>query len=204
MARTRAPTFDQQRASILQAAAGLFAECGYEGASMAELAQACGVSKPLLYHYYRDKQHMLFDIADSYIDRLLAIVAQVRARKLPPDDHLRTLIARFMQEYQHSQPQHMVLVQDVKFLADLQRAQVLSKEREVVDAFAQAIAALKPRLRKKALRVPLAMILFGMINWTFTWLRAEGPLTYEDMADVVAEIFLHGVTDSAAVHERVA
>ena len=87
-----------------------------------------------------------------------------------------------MQEYQHSQPQHMVLVQDVKFLADLQRAQVLGKEREVVDAFAQAIAALKPRLRKKALRVPLAMILFGMINWTFTWLRAEGPLTYEDMA----------------------
>ena len=38
--------------------------------------------------------------------------------------------------------------------------------------------------------MPLAMILFGMINWTFTWLRAEGPLTYEDMGQVVAEIFL--------------
>jgi AcrR family transcriptional regulator len=50
---------------------------------MAELAGACGVSKGLLYHYYRDKQHILFDIADSYMDRLLAIVAQVRHRKLP-------------------------------------------------------------------------------------------------------------------------
>ena len=204
MARTRAATFDQQRASILQAAAGLFAERGYEGTSMAELAQACGVSKPLLYHYYRDKQHMLFDIADSYMDRLVAIVAHVRARNLSPEDNLRALIARFMQEYQHSQPQHMVLVQDVKFLADLQRAQVLGKERDVVEAFAQAIAALKPRLRKKALRVPLAMILFGMINWTFTWLRAAGPLTYEDMGQVVAEIFLHGVIDGTAVHRRMA
>ena len=98
----------------------------------------------------------------------------MRSRKLPAEENLRALIARFMREYQHSQPQHMVLVQDVKFLADLQRAQVLGKEREVVDAFAQAIAALKPRLRKKALRVPLAMILFGMINWTFTWLRPDG------------------------------
>ena len=204
MARTRAPTFDQQRTSILQAAASLFAQRGFEGASMAELAQACGVSKPLLYHYYRDKQHMLFDIADSYMDRLLAIVAQVRSRKLPAEENLRALIASFMQEYQHSQPQHMVLVQDVKFLADLQRAQVLGKERTVVNAFAQAIAALKPRLRKKTLRVPLAMILFGMINWTFTWLRPEGPLSYEDMAQVVAEIFLHGVIDTAATQRRAA
>ena len=37
------------------------------------------------------------------------------------------------------------------------------------------------------------MILFGMLNWTFTWLRASGPLTYGDMADVVLEIFLDGV-----------
>jgi AcrR family transcriptional regulator len=204
MARTRAPTFDQQRASILRAAARLFAERGFEGASMAELAQACGVSKPLLYHYYRDKQHILFDIADSYMNRLLAIVAEVRARKLPAEENLRALIARFMQEYQHSQAQHMVLVQDVKFLADLQRAQVTGKEREVVDAFAQAIAALRPRFRRRALRVPLAMILFGMINWTFTWLRSEGPLTYEDMAQVVSEIFLRGVTETATAQQHAA
>jgi AcrR family transcriptional regulator len=171
---------------------------------MAELAQACGVSKPLLYHYYRDKQHILFDIADSYMNRLLAIVAEVRARKLPAEENLRALIARFMQEYQHSQAQHMVLVQDVKFLADLQRAQVTGKEREVVDAFAQAIAALRPRFRRRALRVPLAMILFGMINWTFTWLRSEGPLTYEDMAQVVSEIFLRGVTETATAQQHAA
>jgi AcrR family transcriptional regulator len=204
VARTRAPSFEHQRASILHAAARLFAERSFEGASMAELAQACGVSKPLLYHYYRDKQHILFDIADSYMDRLLAIVAEVRARKLPAEENLRALIARFMQEYQHSQAQHMVLVQDVKFLADLHRAQVTGKEREVVDAFAQAIAALRPRFRRRALRVPLAMILFGMINWTFTWLRSEGPLTYEDMAQVVSEIFLRGVTDAATAQQHAA
>jgi len=75
----------------------------------------------------------------------------------------------------------------------------VAKERAVVDEFAAAIAALKPRFRDKALRLPLAMILFGMINWTFTWLRADGPLAYRDMARVVTEIFLRGVADRATV-----
>jgi AcrR family transcriptional regulator len=193
MPRGKAPTFELQRATILQSAAQLFAEKGFVGASMADLARACRVSKALLYHYYRDKEHLLFDTADSYLDTLIGIVAEVRARDLPPTEHFGALVARFMQEYEHSQAQHMVLVQDVKFLGESERSRVVAKERQVVDAFGEAIAALKPRFRRKALRVPLAMILFGMINWTFTWLRADGPLTYQDMAKVVTDIFLRGV-----------
>ncbi|MGH8678053.1 MAG: TetR/AcrR family transcriptional regulator [Burkholderiales bacterium] len=198
MPRGKAPTFELQRSSILQAAARLFAERGFASASMSELADACGISKPLLYHYYRDKEHLLFDIANGYMDRLINIVADVRACKLAPEQHLRALIGRFMQEYEHAQSHHIVLIQDVKFLGARERRRVLQKERRVVDAFTLAIAALKPRFRKKALRVPIAMILFGMINWTFTWLRADGPLTYGDMANVVAEIFLRGATGTPA------
>ena len=196
MPRGKAPTFDSQRAAILEAAALLFAEKGFASASMADLAEACGVSKALLYHYYRDKAHLLFDTADSYLDTLLAIVAEVRERKLAPMEHFKALVARLMQEYEHAQARHMVLVQDVKFLDAAEHARIIAKERQVVDAVAQAIAALKPRFRKKAMRVPLAMILFGMINWTFTWLRPDGPLSYDDMSEVVAEIFLGGVSAS--------
>jgi AcrR family transcriptional regulator len=193
MPRGKAPTFELQRAAILGTAARQFAEKGFASASMADLARACGVSKALLYHYYRDKEHLLFDTADSYLDTLIGIVAEVRARGLPPTEHFAALVARFMQEYEHSQAQHMVLVQDVKFLGESEHSRVVAKERAVVEAFAQAITALKPRFRKKALRVPLAMILFGMINWTFTWLRPDGPLAYQDMAKIVTEIFLRGV-----------
>jgi len=199
MARSRAPTFELQRASILSTAARLFAQRGFAGASMAQLAHACGVSKALLYHYYRDKEHILFDIADSYVDGLLSIVAQARARKLPAQEQLAAMIRSFMHTYQHARAQHMVLVQDVKFLGPAQHAQIVAKQRAVVEAFAQAIGALKPRLRRRVLRVPLAMMLFGMINWTFTWLRPDGPLAYRDMARIVTDIYLHGVTDAQGV-----
>lgn len=193
MARGKAATFEVQRAAILQAAANLFADKGFHNASMAELAKACGVSKPLLYHYYRDKEHMLFDIADSYMDQLLAIVTGVEVRALEPRAHLDALIARFMEEYEYSHSQHVVLVQDVKFLHDEQRETILGKERKVVAAFAEVIEAIEPGLKKKRLDKAVAMILFGMINWTFTWLRAGGALSYADMAPVVTQIMLQGV-----------
>ncbi len=193
MARTKAPTHELQRSSILDAAAQLFAEKGFHNASMAELAKACGVSKPLLYHYYRDKEHILFDIADSYMERLLAIVAEVADKGLDAEAHFRELVMSFMGEYEHSQSQHMVLVQDVKFLEATYRRQVVDKERQVVAAFARAIVVVEPGVVKAGLEKAVAMILFGMINWTFTWLSVDGPLTYRDMAPVVAGIFLQGV-----------
>lgn len=190
-ARTAAPI----RAEMIRAAAAeLFAERGYASASIAELAAACGISKALMYHYYRDKEHLLSDIADSYIERLQTIVGEVAAEELPPAAHLRRLIERFMAEYQHSAARHRVLVQDVKYLGRAHRARVLAKQRRVVQGFADVIGELTPTSARGRLAKPLSMILFGMINWTFTWLKERGPLTYADMAPMVADLFLGGIS----------
>ncbi len=193
MARTKAAGFDKQRAAIRDAAARQFADKGYAAASIADIAQACGVSKTLMYHYYQDKEHLLADIAESYIERLQAIIDRVRDEALPPPAHLRRLIELFMAEYEHSAARHRVLVQDVKYLQRVHRARVLAKERLVVRGYADVVAKLAPEADRTALIKPLTMILFGMINWTFTWFKDRGPLTYAEMAPVVADLFLGGV-----------
>jgi AcrR family transcriptional regulator len=193
VARTKAATFDAQRAAIRDAGARLFAAKGYASASIADLARACGVSKALMYHYYRDKEDLLADIALSYVERLATIVDQVAAQGLPPAAHLRRLVEAFMAEYEHSAERHRVLVQDVKYLKRAQRARVLLRERKVVDSFADVIARLVPTAARSELTKPLTMTLFGMINWTFTWLKDRGPLSYEDLAPVVADLFLGGI-----------
>jgi len=63
----------------------------------------------------------------------------------------------------------------------------------VVVAFADAIAAVRPNLARNELDRPLAMLLFGMINWMFTWLRPDGSLTHEQMAPLVADLFFGGL-----------
>jgi AcrR family transcriptional regulator len=193
LARQRAADFEQHRDAILAVAARLFADRGYAAASIAELAAACGVSKALLYHYYRDKEQLLFDIADRYIDSLLGIVDEVAAEARSPGEHLQRLIERFMQAYEHAAAYHRVLVQDVKYLSSAHRRRVNRKQGEVVDAFAAAIVGVAPQLERDALLKPVTMTLFGMINWTFTWLKDRGPVTYAQMAPVVSALFLGGV-----------
>lgn len=192
MARGKAPTFELQRGAIMVAAAELFARKGFHNASMAEIAAACGVSKPLLYHYYRDKEHLLFDIADSYIDQLLDVTIQVEAQQLGAEEQVAALISGFLEEYGHSQSHHIVLVQDVKFLQQMQAEKINTKQRKVVAAVSRALHRIDPELARLPMDKPVAMILFGMINWTYTWLRDDGPLTFRDMAPVVTAIFLNG------------
>jgi AcrR family transcriptional regulator len=193
MSRTRSPTFEQQRDAIRASAAQLFALHGYPVTPIAELARSCGVSKALLYHYYRDKEQLLFDIADRYLDSLLAIVDAAGLQSLPPSVRLRQLIERFMTAYEDAAQYHRVLVQDVKYLKPAHRNLVNAKQRRVVQAYADAIVAVAPQLDGSALLKPVTMTLFGMINWTFTWLKDDGALRYADMAPVVADLFLRGV-----------
>lgn len=193
MARPRAAGYDEQRDQILDRAAELFAHQGYTATSMNQVAAACGVSKPTLYHYFADKQALLLHIAAGHVARLEALVAEVQALPLPPGQAVHMLIRRFMQAYAHAQHQHRVLTEDVRFLPEVQRQQVLDAQRRVVAGFARAVLALRPDLQAQALHKPLTMLLFGMMNWTFTWLQADGPLTYEALGDVVAQLFCGGL-----------
>jgi len=193
MPRGRSASYDQQRDEILARAAELFAERGYPGTSMNEVAAACGVSKPALYHYFRDKDALLAAIAQGHIDHLEEIVAEVVALGLPPERHLRELIERFVSDYADSQHEHRVLTQDVKFLPAADRQGVLDGERRVVAAFADAVSAVRPDVRQAGLHKTLTMLLFGMMNWLFTWLRPDGALSHDAMSRVVADLFFGGL-----------
>jgi TetR/AcrR family transcriptional regulator len=193
MARPRSAGFDGQHAHILAAAAQTFATRGYTAATMNEVAAACGISKPTLYHYVRDKHDLLAQITATHVARLERLQTEVAGLRLAPQAHLRALILQFMGAYASAEHQHRVLTEDVKFLADAQRAEVVAAQRRVVHAFAQAVLAVRPELDSSQLATPLAMLLFGMINWTFTWLRPGGPLDHDSLAPVVADLFLAGL-----------
>ncbi|QTN24891.1 TetR/AcrR family transcriptional regulator [Rhizobacter sp. AJA081-3] len=193
MARGRSADYQLNRETIVRTATRLFAQQGYPGTSMSDLARECGISKPLLYHYVSDKYELLREITESHVTRLESLVGEVESLGLAPAPRLRELIRRFVHEYAQARHDHGVLTQDVKFLEAKDRNRVLRKERAVVAAFAATIAQARPELAKAALDKPLTMLLFGMINWMFTWLSPEGRLRHDDMAPIVADLFLGGL-----------
>jgi AcrR family transcriptional regulator len=193
MPRGRAKNYDDQRELILGRAATLFAHRGYPGTSMNEVAQACGLSKATLYHYYKDKYALLVSITEGHVQRLHGLVAEVSAERLDAPAHFRELVRRIVEEYAGAQHAHRVLTEDVRFLRDADRERVLGKEREVVAGFTRAVIALRPELKRAKLAKPMTMLLFGMINWMFTWLKPDGELDHAAIAPMVADLFLGGL-----------
>src|ERR1700761_720674 len=188
-----------QREAILAEAAALFAERGYHGTSMSDLAEACGLSKATLYHHYRDKSEVLTHIAEGHVSRLVELCASVEADPaVTPDARLQVLVELFLAQYSEAQNSHRVLTEDVRFLPPEDRNRILDKERRVVQSFADAVAMLRPDLAKRKLTKPLAMLLFGMLNWMFTWLRPNGALTHASVTPLVLNLFFDGVRNMPA------
>ena len=178
---------------ILTGAAELFAQRGFHGTSMNEVADACGLSKATLYHYYKDKSSLLISIAETHVSKLAALVAEEEASTHTDEQRLRRFIYRIVEEYAGAQDAHRVLTDDVRFLEEADRERVLDQERQVVAGFARAVSALRPGAPSDDLAKPLTMLLFGMINWMFTWMKPDGELDYDAMAPIVADLFLGGI-----------
>ena len=203
MARTRAPNYEDQKESILAGAADLFARRGYLGTSMNDVAEASGLSKGALYHYYRDKDQLLISIAESHVTRLVALVKSVEQDDtIAARERLQVLITRFLVEYADAQNSHRVLTDDVKYLPEEDRQRILDQERVVVKGFADAIAVVRPDAKAADVHKAVAMLLFGMLNWMFTWLRPQGRLTHASIAPLVCELFFHGLEGMREMAKR--
>jgi AcrR family transcriptional regulator len=197
MARPKSSQHEIKRDEILDVAAQCFADRSYPAASMNDIATAGGTSKARLYHYYESKEAILFDLLDRYTQRLLAVIGQVEAtaqrRSLDDRQTLHELVRSFLEEYEHSATRHVALLHDTKFLGDPQRELILNRQRDVVSAVTRFLRRAYPARVSAANQTRMAMMLFGMINWTFTWLRPGGPLSYSAFAEDVIAMLEHGL-----------
>jgi AcrR family transcriptional regulator len=197
MARPKSLQHEIKRDEILDIAAQCFADRSYPAASMNDIAAAGGTSKARLYHYYESKEAILFDLLDRYTQRLLALIGQVEAtaqrRSLDDREALHEMVRAFLDEYETSATRHVALLHDTKFLGDAQRELILDRQRDVVSAVTRFLRRAYPARVREHNQTAVAMMLFGMINWTFTWLRPGGPLRYADFAEQVIALLDGGL-----------
>lgn len=195
MARTRADDFEVKQNAILKSAAAVIAELGMEKASMAQVASHVGVSKALLYHYYPSKDALIFDIIKTHLHELHAGVEAADDRTLPANDRLRKLIWAVLDNYRDADDEHKVQLNAGSALNDEQKAEIRSIERRIVSHFCNALNELNPALENKErpLIMPVAMSLFGILNWVYLWFREDGKITREDYSEIVATLMLEGI-----------
>lgn len=197
MARPRARDYDDKRNLILARAAELFAQRGYGGASITMIAEACGVSKALLYHYYSDKEAVLFDIISAHLCQLIEVVEGAVVEDADPREALYTIAAALLEAYRDADAEHQVQINNLKLLPPEKQEQLKDLERDLVRHFSHAIARAVPDLDKELVK-PVTMSLFGMLNWHYLWFREGRGLTRADYARLVTGLIIAGTPAAVA------
>lgn len=204
MARTRSQDYDTKRLAILRASARLFAQHGYAGTSITLIAEACGVSKALLYHYYPDKESVLFDVLSSHLRTLVATVEAAGAGEAAgaPDggsgDRLGRLAEALLEAYRDADAEHQVQTAGLRLLPPARQEALKALERRLVALFSGAIAERVPTLAGSPALTPVTMSLFGMLNWHYLWFRDGGPLSRADYARLAVRLVEAGAPAAAA------
>lgn len=208
MARKRANDYDDKRQAILDRSAELFSAYGYDRASMNRIAEACGVSKANLYHYYKDKEGLLFDVIRFHLEELLEVVEAADRPEAQPEARLHGLIAALLEAYRDADSQHNVQINSMRFLPPERQADLKRMERDLVAIFSAAVAGVAPHLKGTRMLTPVTMSLFGMLNWHYLWFKSTGSVSREEYAEITTRLISDGARNllkpSAKMSKRTA
>lgn len=182
------------RENILKAAALIFEEKGYHAASMQDIAEAVDLKKGSLYHHVSSKQEILLALLDEALVLILERLQTVFTRTHSPSEKLRQALRAYLSFLTENRALSSVLLLEYRSLEpefkDLhipRRDQVEQILRKIIEAGVSQgdFLAPNPGLTVKAL--------LGVLNWTITWYREDGPLTAEQIADQFTDLFIQGL-----------
>ena len=196
MVRTIAKDHDEKRRQILKNAAKVFADEGFDRASMSLLARECGISKANIYHYYDSKDALLFDILDTYLKALRERICGIDLDGMSPEEQLRAIISETLLAYQGADNEHRVQSTGIPALPPEQQDVLRGYQREMVKHMSDAIRAVAPAVfdGDKGKLYSITMSVFGMLNWFYMWNSKAGADAREDYATLVSDLTLSGVT----------
>ncbi|MCC5987390.1 MAG: TetR family transcriptional regulator [Pararhodobacter sp.] len=193
MARTRSAEYDNIQDTIVARAASVFARRGFAATSIGDIAEACECSKSRLYHYFDGKEAILREILTTHVDNLLNRLRTVLFRASDPRERFTEMVKLFLEIYAVSRDRHVVLLTCLDALSPEHRNVLITKQRELIAHVREALLQLRPDLADDRVKSQIdTMLFFGMINWTYTWYRSDGPVSHDELAERTVELFLDG------------
>ncbi len=195
--RGRPRRFDERREELLQTAARVFCERGYQNATLEDIADAMGITRPALYHYGMSKEELYIEIGTIATGKLHAAIATAIEEKTGLDEVL-TYFRRYM-EIVHGYTTACFVLTDRRQLSAIefkkdrirQRDFLLSVQSMIERGIADgSIRACSPSA--------VARTLYAAFNGTLFTLRPGEEHNWREAADAILDIFLRGLRPTTA------
>lgn len=192
--RTVTPASGARRDEIVREAAALFDGRGYHATSMEDIAEAVGVRKPTLYHYFRSKDEILFWIHEEFIELLIGRQERRLQTPMSEDQLILEIMADILELMETHRGHVRVFFEHHRELPAEQHAAIAAKRAQYQQMVSDAIQRGIDRDALRPVDVQLATLaLFGVCNWAYQWYRVGGRLRTREIAYQFWDMLLHGL-----------
>ena len=183
------------RSDILDASAQIFSQKGYHGTSMQDIADAVNLQKASLYHHVSSKQEILFALLNRGLFLLNEKVDQAISDSQPADANLRMAIKAYLKAMTGNHDVTSVLLLEYRSL-EPNYLEPHIKERDRFELLWRNIieSGVKEGVFSCDDPAMAARALLGVMNWTVTWYRDDGPMSPQEIADQLTDLYLLGLT----------
>jgi len=199
---TRLPR-DQRRLQLLEAASKVFASKGYHAAAMDEIADAAGVSKPVLYQHFPSKLDLYLALLDQSCDRLVEIVQEALASTDDNADRVIATVAAFY-EFVSSDSNEFRFVFESDLTGDGAVQQRLARVNdEISDAIAKVIAGDTSLPRQQAKLLAVSLVGIAQVSARYWISGGPSAITVEEAKHLVSSLAWRGISGFPLTeHER--
>jgi AcrR family transcriptional regulator len=184
---------------LVNVAADVFKEKGYEAATLAEIAERFGSVRASLYYYVSGKEELFQEAVRDILARNLADAERIQGLDLPVREKLGKLISQLISSYEEHYPHMSVYVQEnmqhVNHEPTAWATQMVRETRRYEKVW---IDLLQEGMDEGVLRndIPVVLaanIVFGMCNWMHRWFKPGAKLSAAQVADAVSKVFFEGM-----------
>jgi AcrR family transcriptional regulator len=180
-----------RRAQLLDVARRVFARDGYRGTSMEAIAEAAGVTKPVLYQHFSSKHALYASLLEAELGQLTTALERAFALAEGNEERLRLGFGAYLGFVEAHEDAFRLLFTERLGLDDAFQRRVSRFREWVADRITTIIRAEAglPEARARALAVAIAGMAESAATW---WLSGSRPLPIGDLADELAGLAWKG------------
>jgi len=184
-----------RQAQILETAARLFCEKGFDAASMGDISAAMGLTKAGVYHHIGSKEELLFEIMSYGMDLFESKVLRHVEAIHDPLERLRATVKGHVLLVTRDRPKEVtVILHESNALKGRYQRKINARKRRYVRFLQKTLREIvRSGVARRIDPAVAAFAMLGMINWIYQWHRPAGRLSEEQLADSVTDLLLHGI-----------
>ncbi|MBW1672967.1 MAG: TetR family transcriptional regulator [Deltaproteobacteria bacterium] len=181
---------------IIATASRLFVEKGFEKTTMEDIAHALNIHKGSLYYHINSKAEIFYEILKLSLKESSKKLVEVRRSKMGPEEKLMKILAVHFKNIHNYSLEYQILLNERRHMLDRKqekyiRTKMKAYENHIFEILKEGIDAkvfredLNPRI--------IVAGIMGVGNAFYKWFSFDGPLSFDEVADIYIELFLSGI-----------